>query len=81
MAAFRKLPAPYAGRPGLTVSSVIDAVDVVEMFPAASLYWTHTVFEPLPEGSEKLTSALYGLTAVNGVTNVALEQSEPFATR
>ena len=56
-------------------SSVIECVAFEEMFPAASLYWTQTVFEPSPEESVKETFALYGLTAVNGVTKVALEQS------
>ena len=56
---------------GFVWSSVIESVAVVERFPAASLYWTQTVFEPSPAGSVWLGLALYGETAVKGVTKVA----------
>ncbi len=45
------------------------------------MYWTQTVFVPSPLLIVKLALALYGLTAVNGVTKVAVEQSAAWATR
>src|SRR5437763_905154 len=43
---------------GFVWSRVIESIAVVERLPAASLYWTQTVFEPSPAGSVWLGLAM-----------------------
>ncbi len=66
---------------GSVVSRMIESVELVEMLPAASLYWTQTVFVPSAPVRVNVRFAPYGLIAENGATNVALEQSAAWATR
>jgi len=59
-------------------SSVMDAVAVVEMLPAASLYCAQTVFAPSPLESVKET-VVENEAAEATVFQDAAEQSEPSA--
>ena len=66
---------------GAIVSRMIESVAFDVMLPAASLYWTQTVLAPSAPVKMKATSSLYGLIALNALTNVAVEQSAAWATR
>ena len=71
---------PASWMTGASVSSTIVSVAVAETFPAASRYCAQTVFAPSPDA--RVWGIVWAKLVVAGTpTQVAAEQSLPFATR